>query len=516
MHIYIVTPMGSTHTLLVNVDDTIEMVKAKIEGIPPDQQRILHFTPGRPSVVVEEGDTLADYDVAHESTLFLMLWRHVGTLVYVLLCCVQPIILCSLQIFVRMVSHPDTIIAMEVDAIDNIWTVKGKIHCMKGIPPNQQCLEFDGKQLKDSDTVAACGIRNDSTLSVSLLTMHIFLNFAERKTITLKVEPYDSIECMKAHIQKEDNIQLDQQCLMFAGKEITHGCTLAECGIWNNSTIHVVNCSMRILVKTPTGATIVLTVEAGDSVQGVKSKIQEQLGFSPEQQYLVYKGYLLHDRDAFYSCSVSAGSVIQLVLCKVIFVKTILGNSIAVPYHSGATIAGVKAVVECEVSIPAREQHLFSANIELQDSVAVEGYVGHCLYLMSDTPSLCSQDQELEVICMAQYQKAVHDNPAVSLHLAKCIVSGPPGVGKTWLKHVLLGQRPPEKCPSTPVYTKAHMIAVNDRILLSGSDWTVVTDESGVWSLLQSPQEAPSANTSASSYNDSSYPALHWFSISEV
>ena len=86
-HIYIVTPKGSTRTLLVNVDDTIEMVKAKIqsiEGIPPDQQRILHFTPGRPSVVVEEGDTLADYNVAHESTLFLMLWRHLGTLIYVL------------------------------------------------------------------------------------------------------------------------------------------------------------------------------------------------------------------------------------------------------------------------------------------------------------------------------------------------------------------------------------------------------------------------------------------------
>ena len=83
----------------------------------------------------------------------------------------------------------------------------------------------------------------------------------------------------------------------------------------------------------------------------------------------------------------------------------------------------------------------------------------------------------------------------VSLHLAKCIVSGPPGVGKTWLKYVLLGQRPPDNSPSTPVCTKADMIAVNDRVLLSGSEWTVISDECRLWSLLQSVDET-TANVS--------------------
>ena len=489
--IYLSTPAGKIITILYSDQcDNIRNVKEKImhaEGIPTDQQ-LLRFA----GKELHDDCTLADYGVK------------IG--------CVQPIVLCSIQIFVKlmMLSYPDTVIAMEVDAIDSVWTVKTKIHRLKGIPPNQQCLEFNCKELLDSNTVAAYGIRKDSTLCLSLLDMQIFLNFAEGRIITLKVEPFDSIESVEAQIQKKDHMRLEQQCLMFAGKKIKHGHTLADCGIWNNSTIHVVNCNSCILVKPPTGKAIALTVEAGESVKGVKCKIQDQMGFVPDQQYLVCKGYLLHDSDAFYSYNISARSVMQLVLRNVIFVKTILGKSIPVPHYSGATIAGVKAAVECELSIPAREQHLFSANTELQDSVSVEGYIGHCLYLMSDTPSLCSQNQQLEVICMTQYQKAVQENPAVSLHLAKCIVSGPPGVGKTWLKHVLLGQCPPENCPSTPVFTKAHMIAVNDRILLSGSEWSVVSDESGVWSLLQSPQEAPnvSANTSIPEHNDSPHLSL--------
>ena len=487
--VYLTTPAGKIITMLfTDPSDSIRSIKSKLahaEGIPTEQQHLMFA-----GKELRDDFTLADCGFR--------------------LGCTQPIVLSSFQIYVKpqMINFPRAVISMEVVAIDTAWTVKSKIHDMTGIPPRQQCLEFHGKQLIDMYTLTDYGITNDCTLCLSLYDMQICLNLPEGKTITLKVDPFGGIESVMAKIQEKAQNRKEQQCLMFAGKEIKHGHTLAEYGIWDRSILDVVTHSTCISVKTPTGNTTALTVEAGDTVKDVKCKIQEQLGFSPHQQYLVYKGYLLQDKDAFYICNASDGALIQLVLRNVIFVKTILGKSIAVPYHSGATIAGVKSVVECEVGIPAKEQHLFLANIELQDSVSVEGYVGRCLYLMSDTPSFYSQTQQLEAICMAQYQKAVQDNPVVSLKLAKCIVSGPPGVGKTWLKHVLLGQRPPENSPSTPVCTKADMIAVNDRIHLCGSKWTVVSNESGVWSLLQSPQEVPksTAGTSMAVHSDSSHP----------
>ena len=136
---------------------------------------------------------------------------------------------------------------MEVESSDSIDNVKSKIQDKEGNP----------------------------YMLWSIVAIH-----TEYKITYFYFKPSSKIPNLK---KKNPNLGIppDQQRLIFAGKQLEDGRTLSDYNIQKESTLHLVlrlRGGMQIFVKTLTGKTITLEVESSDSIDNVKSKIQDKEG----------------------------------------------------------------------------------------------------------------------------------------------------------------------------------------------------------------------------------------------
>ncbi|XP_077223240.1 polyubiquitin-like isoform X2 [Tasmannia lanceolata] len=272
MQIFIKTlPTKKTILLDITSWNTIQNVKAKIkdrEGIPEEHQNLTYA-----GKLLADGQILGAYSIQNLSVLHVIFGPSE-----------------KMKLFVK--TNIGKTIMIEVEIWNTIQCIKTMIEYTIGAQSDRLRLEYNGEKLDDKQVLADYEFKKESTLRMVYSPMQIFIKTWRGKTITLEVESSDTVKEVMAKIRNKDTTPTRHQRLIFAGKQLENGRTLADYDVMNESTLSLVLATSWVDKKIPvtmmSGETIIIDVEYDCTIGFVKTKIEERRGIPSKKQKLMY------------------------------------------------------------------------------------------------------------------------------------------------------------------------------------------------------------------------------------
>lgn len=188
-----------------------------------------------------------------------------------------------------------------------IEDIREMIDEKEDIPPREQFLCFERKELKDGHSLSDYGISDGTKLRLMLVGQHvnadmrIYVKTPAGNTVKLYMVSEALVECVKWKMCDIEGIPADQQRLSFEGRELKNGCGLfSNYRILNDSVLDMSaqapppRNSLPIFIKNLNGRTDTLNVDQTDTVMAVKHMIEHYYRHKLERSCVAEDWRLTH------------------------------------------------------------------------------------------------------------------------------------------------------------------------------------------------------------------------------
>ena len=202
--------------------------------------------------------------------------------------------------------------------------------------------------------------------------MKILVKTPSGKIFEFKVKFKDTIQSIKEKIEYKEDIPLEDQRLVFGGKELEDYRIIGEYNIQDNQTINLLiklKSINKIIVKDLNEKEINLDTNSSDTIKNIKEKIKDKEGILPNQYKLVLDGKQLEEDKTVEFYNIKNDSNLQLVPLDVfqICIHKTYGEKIIIDVNNFDTIKNIKKKIENQEGIPIEQQVLLFNGEKLKD-----------------------------------------------------------------------------------------------------------------------------------------------------
>ncbi|XP_051971958.1 polyubiquitin-like [Xyrauchen texanus] len=111
------------------------------------------------------------------------------------------------------------------------------------VPPSQQKLSANnGHRISlddDSRTLSSYGLHSGSAVMLLIIPLQVFVKNEKGQTKTYDVDVNETVDQLQQKIYNKESVPVDQQRLIYNGRQLESGMKLLEYNITSGSTIHM-------------------------------------------------------------------------------------------------------------------------------------------------------------------------------------------------------------------------------------------------------------------------------------